>query len=77
VGVVLTGYFDDGTVGLQAIKKRGGVPIVQDPKQAEYPSMPKSAMQFVKVDHCLPLAEIPNLLVQLSKNPLSRRRHIL
>lgn len=69
VGVVLTGYLDDGTVGLQAIKKRGGVAIVQDPEEAEYPSMAKSALQFVKVDHCLPLAEIPDLLVRLSKEP--------
>jgi len=69
VGVILTGYLDDGTVGLQAIKKRGGVAIVQDPKEAEYPSMVKSALRYVKVDHCLPLAEIPELLVQLSKEP--------
>ena len=69
VGVVLTGYLDDGTVGLQAVKKRGGVAIVQDPKEAEYPSMPKSALRYVKVDRCLPLAEIPHLLVELSKQP--------
>ncbi len=69
VGVVLTGYLDDGTVGLQAVKKRGGVAIVQDPKEAEYPSMPKSALRYVKVDRCVPLAEIPHLLVQLSKQP--------
>ncbi|MBD2153960.1 chemotaxis protein CheB [Leptolyngbya sp. FACHB-16] len=69
VGVVLTGYLDDGTVGLQAIKKRGGVAIVQDPSEAEYPSMAKSALRFVKVDYCLPLAEISDLLVQLSKEP--------
>lgn len=69
VGVVLTGYLDDGTVGLQAVKKQGGVAIVQDPKEAEYPSMATSALRYVKVDHCLPLAEIPDLLVQLSKQP--------
>lgn len=69
VGVVLTGYLDDGTVGLQAIKKRGGVAIVQDPNEAEYPSMAKSALQYVKVDYCLPLAEISELLVQLSRQP--------
>ncbi|MEP0872079.1 chemotaxis protein CheB [Trichocoleus desertorum AS-A10] len=69
VGVVLTGYLDDGTVGLQAIKKRGGVAIVQDPQETEYPSMAKSALRYVKVDHCLRLAEIPDLLVQLSQEP--------
>lgn len=71
VGVVLTGYLDDGTVGLQAVKKRGGVAIVQDPNEAEYPSMAKSALRYVKVDHCLPLAEMPDLLVRLSKEPVA------
>ncbi|MEG3986813.1 chemotaxis protein CheB [Microcoleus sp. Pol7_A1] len=73
VGVVLTGYLDDGTVGLQAVKKRGGVTIVQDPKEAEYPSMPTSALRYVKVDRCLPLAEIPDLLVELSKQPAAEQ----
>ncbi|MCC5667298.1 chemotaxis protein CheB [Nostoc sp. CHAB 5784] len=72
VGVVLTGYLDDGTVGLQAIKKRGGVAIVQDPNEAEYPSMAKSALRYVNVDYCLPLAEIPDLLVELSKEPAAQ-----
>ncbi len=70
VGVILTGYLDDGTVGLQAVKKRGGVAIVQDPEEAEYPSMTKSALRYVKVDHCLPLAEIPEMLVRLSNQPV-------
>lgn len=69
VGVVLSGYLDDGTVGLQAIKKRGGVTIVQDPDEAEYPDMPKSALRYVKIDHCLPLSEIPALLVSLANEP--------
>ncbi|MBD2073414.1 chemotaxis protein CheB [Phormidium sp. FACHB-592] len=69
VGVVLTGYLDDGTVGLQAIKQRGGVAIVQDPNEAEYPSMARSALRYVKVDYCLPLAEISDQLVRLSHEP--------
>lgn len=73
VGVVLTGYLDDGTVGLQAVKKRGGVAIVQDPNEAEYPSMAKSALRYVKVDHCLSLAEIPDLLVRLSNQPTAEQ----
>jgi two-component system, chemotaxis family, protein-glutamate methylesterase/glutaminase len=69
LGVVLTGYLDDGTVGLQAIKKRGGLTIVQDPGEAEYPAMPRSALKYVQIDHCVPLAKIPALLKQLTKEP--------
>jgi two-component system chemotaxis response regulator CheB len=66
VGVVLTGNLDDGTAGLYAVKKLGGVAIVQDPKDALAPAMPRSALRNVKVDHCLPLALIGPLLVQLA-----------
>lgn len=65
-GIVLTGNLDDGTAGLWAIKHRGGTAIVQDPREALYPSMPQSALNHVAVDYCLPLAEIPALLVRLA-----------
>lgn len=69
IGVVLTGHLGDGTVGLQAIRKRGGLSVVQNPKEAEYPSMPSSALRYVKVDYCVPLAEIPDLLLRLVGEP--------
>ena len=70
VGVVLTGALDDGTAGLWAIKDRGGITVVQDPEEAEQPSMPASALANVRVDHCLPISEIPGLLLTLSQQSL-------
>ena len=66
IGVVLTGGLDDGTAGLWAVKQLGGTAIVQDPHDALVPSMPASALNFVTVDYCVPLAEIAPLLVKLT-----------
>lgn len=65
IGVVLTGQLNDGTAGLYEIKQRGGVAIVQDPAEAEAPSMPRSAIENVGADYVLPVAEIGALLVKL------------
>lgn len=67
VGVVLTGFLDDGTAGLQEIKREGGIAIVQDPDEAVAPEMPRSAIDQVKVDHIAKLEDIPRLLVELSE----------
>lgn len=66
VGVVLTGNLDDGTAGLLAIKRLGGIAVVQDPADADHPAMPRSALENVDVDHVAPLAELPGLLVDLA-----------
>lgn len=72
-GVVLSGYLDDGTAGLNRVKIHGGVAIVQDPREAAAPDMPASALRNVKVDHCVALAEIGPLLVRLAAEPAAPR----
>jgi len=67
VGVVLSGGRDDGSAGLFAIKARGGVAIVQDPKEAMTKNMPQNALNMVDVDFCLPVRQIAGVLVQLVK----------
>jgi len=68
IGVILTGALNDGTAGLYEVAEAGGVTIVQDPAEALNPSMPRSALAHVAVDHCLPLAGIAELLTGLIRS---------
>jgi two-component system chemotaxis response regulator CheB len=66
IGVVLSGNLDDGTGGLRAIKELGGIAIVQDPNDAQFPSMPRSALRHVSIDHCVRLSDMSSLLNRLA-----------
>lgn len=70
IGIILSGALDDGTAGLWFIKQRGGVAIVQTPEDAEVPSMPRSAIQEVAVDHVVPISEMAELLIRLTAEPV-------
>ena len=58
IGVVLSGLLKDGTAGLKAVHDAGGLTIVEDPVNAQYPDMPMNAMHEVPVTFCLSLPDI-------------------
>jgi two-component system, chemotaxis family, CheB/CheR fusion protein len=69
IGVVLSGSASDGTAGLTAIKSAGGITFAQEPRTAQFPSMPESAMDAGVVDFHLPPEKIASELVRLSRHP--------
>lgn len=65
IAVVLTGANEDGAKGLQAVRRRRGIGIVQDPRDAEMPEMPRQALQLAGADHILPLEQIAAQIKQI------------
>ena len=66
IGVVLSGNLNDGTAGLRAIKRCGGLAVVQDPVDADCPEMPASALRHADVDHVCDAAAMGGLLGRLA-----------
>jgi two-component system, chemotaxis family, protein-glutamate methylesterase/glutaminase len=65
IGIILTGLLDDGASGLDAVKRCGGVAVVQAPDDAAYPDMPRRALEVADVDYVIPLDEIADLVQRL------------
>src|SRR5581483_5777179 len=63
--IILSGAGSDGVVGVRAVKESGGIILVQDPAEAEYPSMPRSAIATGVADVILPVQGIAARLVDL------------
>jgi two-component system CheB/CheR fusion protein len=66
--VILSGSGADGSIGLRAVKEKGGLVIAQDPAEARYAGMPASAIQTGSVDMVLPIAEIPPALEHFARD---------
>ncbi|HVJ36986.1 MAG TPA: chemotaxis protein CheB, partial [Stenotrophomonas sp.] len=69
VGVLLSGLLNDGSAGLAAIKRCGGLALVQDPADAIADEMPRSAMRATAVDAAVPAAELGDLLSTMASRP--------
>ncbi|HEX8270708.1 MAG TPA: chemotaxis protein CheB [Flavobacterium sp.] len=70
IGIVLTGLLEDGTSGMSAIKRSGGICIIQDPSEAQYSDMPRSVRNKIKVDHQARLDDIPGIVLSVISAPL-------
>jgi two-component system chemotaxis response regulator CheB len=68
LGILLTGANHDGAAGMAAIGAAGGLTVVQDPAEAEVPTMPKEAIRLRQPDLILPLNDIQTLLLMLENN---------
>lgn len=69
IGIILTGLLDDGTAGMMAIKKCGGICIVQEPDEAQFGDMPTNVLNHVEVDYRVPIADIGYILDDMKSKP--------
>lgn len=72
VGVILSGMGQDGTLGLTAIHKSGGLCLAQLPSSAEFPSMPQNAIDAGCVTEIAEPEDLPNCIVQWANGRASR-----
>lgn len=68
LGILLTGANSDGTAGLMKIQEKGGICLIQDPSEAEYPTMPQSAAKKMPANAIMNLKQMKSFLEELSRS---------
>ncbi|MFZ0825870.1 MAG: chemotaxis protein CheB [Verrucomicrobiia bacterium] len=77
IGVILSGMGSDGTLGLRAIKEKGGLVLVQDPATAKFDGMPRSAIDSGLADIVVPVNELPGrILAYLQRTSLGQTHEL-
>jgi two-component system chemotaxis response regulator CheB len=71
IGVILSGNLDDGASGLWTIKRLGGLAVIQDIDEADFPDMPRNVAEFVEIDHSAKIAEKGPLLARLCQQTVT------
>ena len=71
IALLLTGANSDGAEGLAAVKHAGGVTVVQNPESAEFPEMPKAAINLEQPDFILNARELPKFLLTQQREETS------
>ena len=65
IGIVLSGVLDDGCLGIESVRRGGGITVVQDPGEAAFADMSLNALDKRGVDYILPAVEVGRLLIRL------------
>lgn len=76
IGIVLSGLLNDGTSGLWSVKRLGGITIIQEPSDADFPSMPLNVLDYVKVDYTVRASDMGLLLKRLTTEKASKKPKI-
>ena len=74
VCAILSGTGADGSLGVKAVKEKGGLVIVQDPEGAAFDGMPRNAIKTGIVDMILPVEKIPGALRKYAKGDAFKRK---
>ncbi|TPQ31025.1 histidine kinase, partial [Bradyrhizobium guangdongense] len=69
VAIILSGTGSDGSAGVKAVSENGGLVIAQDPEEAGYAGMPRSAIATGAVNLVLPAERIPRALLSYAQHP--------
>ena len=70
IGVILSGMGSDGSLGLRAIKEKGGITLVQEPASAKFDSMPRSAINARLADIVAPAEDLPGKIIDYLRHDI-------
>jgi two-component system chemotaxis response regulator CheB len=73
IGIILSGLMDDGVAGMQAIKNCGGICIVQDPSEAQYPALPLAAISKINADYIVRASSMDQIILKAAKKPNKKK----
>ncbi|PXW68076.1 two-component system CheB/CheR fusion protein, partial [Loktanella sp. PT4BL] len=75
VAVILSGTGSDGAAAIREIKEQSGIVLVQEPTEAAHDGMPRSAIATGAVDHVVPIAKMPEIIIRYLRHPFIQSGH--